>query len=89
MTDCEIILQILSDGKPHNVIEIMQRGKPGCINWAVRSRISDLKKKGHNIRSWIDRNGQAVYQLLPAVKYDSEGQGILIYGQPITKNINY
>ena len=77
-TDCEIILQILSDGKPHNVIEIMQRGKPGAINWAVRSRVSDLKKKGHNIRSWIDKNRQAVYQLMPEPKYDENNQGVLL-----------
>jgi len=85
MTDCAIILQILSDGKPHSVIEIMQRGKPGCINWAVRSRISDLRKKGYCIISWIGDNRQAVYQLLPAIKYDEIGQGLLIEKEEVCK----
>jgi len=78
LTDCEVILQILSDGRPHNVIEIMQRGKPGAINWAVRSRVSDLKRKGHDIRSWTGKNKQAVYQLLPEPKYDENNQGVLL-----------
>ena len=65
----------------------MQRGKPGAINWAVRSRISDLKRKGHNIRSWIDNNRQAVYQLLPAIKYDEIGQGLLIEKEEVCQKI--
>ena len=87
MTDCEIILQILRDGRPHNVIEIMQKAKPGAINFACRSRVSDLKKKGHNIISWIGENRQAVYQLLPAIKYDEIGQGLLIEKEEVCQKI--
>jgi len=80
MTDCEIILQILSDFKWHNVIEIMQRAKPGCINFACRSRISDLKKKGYQIESEIDTNGQARYRLLMSAEiYKTEDNGQICF----------
>jgi len=71
MKDWQIILNILSDLKWHNVIEIMQRGKPGAINWAVRSRIPDLKKKGYKIDSERDDNGCQKYRLIPE-------QGVLL-----------
>jgi len=64
MTDCEIILKILSDGEWHNIIEICYRGKPQAINWAVRSRISNLKQKGYNIISKIGKNRQGEYRLI-------------------------
>ena len=75
MTDSELILNILADGEWHNVITIMKQGKPGAINWAVRSRVSDLKKKlrpeGYDIDSRIGENGQAEYMLIPAPQPDS------------------
>lgn len=73
MTDSEIILNILSGGNWVNVIKIMEIGKPGCINWAVRSRISDLRKKGYNIISEIAENGCAKYKLIKKIE-----QGVLL-----------
>ena len=64
-TDCYFILNILKDYKWHNVIDIMQSKSDNRVNWAVRSRISDLKKKGFNIISLIDKNRQAKYKLIP------------------------
>lgn len=80
MTDCELVLKILSDGQFHNILEIMQRAKPGCINFAARSRISDLKRKGYQIESELDTNGCAKYRLLlvNAPRYDSNGQAVLL-----------
>jgi len=63
MRDKDIILKILKDNQWHNVLEIMHRGKPGAIGWAVRSRISDLKRDGHMIESVLDKNGMAKYML--------------------------
>ena len=61
MTDAELVLNILSDYKPHGALEIMQRAKPGCINWALRSRIADLRNKGYNIpKNKIGSDGQAI-----------------------------
>ena len=40
--------------------------KPHSINWAVRSRISDLRKKGFNIQSRIGVDGCAEYKLVQA-----------------------
>ena len=74
MTDCEIILQILKDYQWHNIIEIMKQGKPFSVNWAVRSRVSDLKKRGCIIESRIGKNGQAEYKLLWTYKIDDKGQ---------------
>jgi len=80
MTDGQIIIEILSDNRWHHVLDIMQRGKPGAINWAVRSRISDLKKKGCQIESRLDENGMAEYRLIPQVtyQYDNQGQGAFL-----------
>ena len=48
-TDCDLVLSVLKDGRPHHVIEICRICKPGCINFAARSRIADLRRKGLNI----------------------------------------
>ena len=75
LTDCELIMLILTDGKWHNVIDIMRQGKPGAVNWAVRSRISDLNRKfsrdraGFFIESRIDVNRQAKYRLITCERY--------------------
>ena len=73
-TDAEIIFEILMDMKPHNVIEIMHRGKPYAINWAVRSRIAEMRKKlrpeGYDIKKKIDTNRQATYKLIPIGQMD-------------------
>ena len=80
MTDSQIILSILEDYKFHHILEIIQRGKPGAANWAVRSRISDLRKKGYDIEMRIASDGQAEYRLKEQVKYnyDNMGQGCLL-----------
>ena len=75
-TDKELILSVLSDKKWHNVLEIITRCKPGCINWSVRSRISDLNRDGWAIESRIGGNRQAEYRL-------GDGQ----YGKLLNKNI--
>jgi len=64
-TDCELILDYLKFKKDWcNVIDIMSDLKPTSRNWAVRSRISDLIKKGYNIESRISEiNRCAEYRL--------------------------
>jgi hypothetical protein len=78
MTDCEIILEILADNKFHHVLEIMERGKPGAKNWAVRSRIANLKKKGFDIESIKNPDRMASYRLKQKAeieyKLDQKGQ---------------
>lgn len=66
--DWKLILEILNDGLWHNAIELFNRCKPGCINWALRARISDLKKKGYNIESKIDDNKQGAYRWIKQIK---------------------
>jgi hypothetical protein len=66
MTDCEIVLNILMDGKWWNVIDIMTAGKPGSKNWAVRSRIADLRRKGYKIEGLRGANGCQDYRLVLA-----------------------
>lgn len=66
-TDCFFIYNILLDERWHNVIDIMQRRSPTIINWAVRSRISNLNDKlkgtGWFIDSRIGSNRQGEYLL--------------------------
>ena len=73
MTDCKIILDLLSDGKWWNVIDLMHTAKPGAINFACRSRIADLRKKGFHIISEIAENGCAKYRWV-----QKSEQGILL-----------
>lgn len=69
-TGCGLIFNYLLDEQWHNIINIMRDLKPGCVNWAVRSRISDLKKKflrynlPYEIENRIGENGQAEYKLV-------------------------
>ena len=67
-THCEIIYGILSDKIWHNVIEISKVGFPGCVNVAIRSRVTDLKRKllpqNKTIISRIAKNRQAEYRLV-------------------------
>ena len=66
ITDCELIYNVLKDGQWHNAVDICLICKPNAVNWALRSRISDLKKKLRknmvDIKSKIDTNGCAKYR---------------------------
>jgi hypothetical protein len=82
-TDSHIIYEILADGQWHNGIEIARRGKPGCVNWAYRSRIScDMNPKlhlaGQNINSRLGKNRMAEYRLEYVCDPLSHGQLVLI-----------
>jgi len=86
MSDCSLILNYLSDGQWHNVIQIMEALKPGARNWAVRSRISNLKEKGHVIEKRIGENGCADYRLvdprpvLAPIEIKFEGNQAVMFG---------
>lgn len=54
MTDCARLLEVLSDGKPHGHTELYGLGM------IVHSRIADLRKRGHAIRSWRERRWDPV-----------------------------
>ena len=70
MTDIQAIMEVLSDRKPHHVLEIMNRVKPGAVNFAARSRISDIRKileaQGeYTISTKLDiKDKQAIYQVV-------------------------
>lgn len=56
MTHNDRVLQLLSDGKPHSHHELYN------LHVIAHSRVSDLRAKGHTIRSW--REGELhLYQL--------------------------
>ena len=79
MTDCELILSYLKDGKWHNGISMSLALKPNSVSWAYRSRISELRKKGYKIESRIGENGCAEYRLItapdePVFTVDESGQ---------------
>jgi hypothetical protein len=67
MTDKDLILWALGDRQWHNIIQLSQMCKPGCVNWAARSRISEINKdlisKNQIIRKRIADNGCADYRL--------------------------
>lgn len=48
-TDCWLVLQVLKDLKSHHIQDICASCKPGAVNWACRSRISNLRDMGYNI----------------------------------------
>ena len=73
MTDCELILNYLSDGQWHNGITMSKDLKPNCINWAYRSRISNLRQKGFVIERRLGENGCAEYHL---VKQGGDADGL-------------
>lgn len=71
-TDNYLVMTVLVDGAWHNVIEIMRlKDNPQtgfvCRNWAIRSRISDIKKViicyGFTIDSLLDDNGCSKYRI--------------------------
>lgn len=72
-TDNYLVASILSDGNWHNAVDIMRlkdRPETGfvCRNFAVRSRVSDIKKiiqqYDFTIDSEIDFNGCAKYRIV-------------------------
>jgi len=71
-TDCHFILNFLSDGLYHNIIDIMLARGETIRNWAVRSRIAQLRPKlkplGFDIQSEIDFNRQSKYRLIKLEK---------------------
>lgn len=58
MNDCQRLLQVLSDGKPHGHAELYRLGM------IVHSRVADLRKQGYRIdcRPLGRVNGRAVYE---------------------------
>jgi hypothetical protein len=53
VTDCERLLEALSDGRPKSHRELY------ALGMIVHSRVSDLRKKGHDIRAWRQREWDA------------------------------
>ena len=70
MTHNQKVLQLLSDGQPHSHHELYG------LFVIAHSRVSDLRKQGHNIRMWRDE-GTYWYQLLPAVVEHPDGQMVI------------
>jgi len=73
MTDIQAVANVLMDKAEHHVQEIINRCKPGSNNWAVRSRVSNLKKileiQGWTIKSRKDpKDKQAIYQIVLSPK---------------------
>lgn len=60
-TDADRLLAVLADGRPHNHLELYG------LNMIVHSRVADLRKRGHDVRSWRENhpNGRRYwYQLV-------------------------
>ena len=68
-TDCDFLLDVLSDNLPHSLNEILRRSftERGC-GLTVHSRVADLRKRGHVIRWRNDaeasRGDASIYTLL-------------------------
>lgn len=64
-THCEKVLEVLADGKAHSTADLYRR----CGGMILHSRVSDLRKQGHNIvcERIPHAQGAAAYQytLLP------------------------
>lgn len=79
MTDNELVLIAILDQRPHFGISLMETLKPGCINFALRSRVSNLQRLLKPYRYFIysftkkETEGNAWYQLCPAVSYPIAG----------------
>ena len=60
VSDCDRLLEALSDRRPHHHLELYG------LRMIVHSRISDLRKRGHHIRSWSEShpNGRRHYYQL-------------------------
>jgi hypothetical protein len=56
VTHCDQLLQVLSDGRPHDHRQLY------ALGMIVHSRISDLRRRGVEIRHWRE-NGTSYYQL--------------------------
>ena len=58
--------------------------KPGCVNWALRSRISNLnerflgKREPWLIESRRAKNGCNEYRLVKLVEFDENGQSWMV-----------
>jgi len=92
MNDCDLILQVLADHVPHDVEEFYIKCKPpGTHNWALRSRISNLRDRGNqiiNINTKEHKNKpeyapyirkgykQAIYLLLKELVIDSKPESL-------------
>jgi len=62
--------QVLSDGKPHSTVEILQRvyGTSHSDIGRIGARILDLKARGCQITSWPDPENKAIWFYQMAVK---------------------
>jgi hypothetical protein len=56
VTHCDQLLQVLSDGRPHDHRQLY------ALGMIVHSRISDLRRRGIPINHWRE-NGTSFYQL--------------------------
>ena len=69
------ILELLLDGNPHRVDEILRKvygiEKPSIAR--VASRVHDIRKHGFEVKSWRDPENKKLwwYQLSPAPRVDS------------------
>lgn len=94
MSDCSLILGYLQDHEWHNGITMSKDLKPNCINWAYRSRISNLKEKGHIIDHRIGENGCAEYKLISSPAPQNKPQEVTgldnselrLRSEPLKKN---
>lgn len=68
-TDCQWLLEVLRDGKPHSLNEILQKSfADRGHGLTVHSRAADLRKQGHTVE-WRHHAGEArgwgsVYRLV-------------------------
>ena len=50
MSDCDRLLEVLRDGKPHRHHELY------ALSMIVHSRVAELRKRGHVIEAWRERH---------------------------------
>lgn len=66
-TDNHFIYKLLLDGSWWNVIDIMKARGPHIVNWAVRSRVSNLNTRlkpfGFKVDARLGVNRQGEYKL--------------------------
>jgi hypothetical protein len=56
VTHCDQLLQVLSDGRPHDHRQLY------ALGMIVHSRVADLRKRGHSITHWRE-DGTSFYKL--------------------------
>jgi hypothetical protein len=85
VTDSEFMVKLLSDGKPHSTLEIIERSirTRGC-GITPHSRAADLRKRGYQIECEREgeKNGRPVYsyRLLGSLSEgDSETAGGVVF----------